>query len=64
MDSGSNSENTAHGATVSNNNLNVNNFYGSVHTIINSNPISNYVIYGPIPKESVRSAVPFDHAVH
>jgi len=50
----SGSDSKTHQPTISNHNSNVNHVYGSVHSLINNNPIT--IIYGPVPNESVRSA--------
>jgi len=59
VDGVSQSQHGGAGVTMANSNATVNNVYGSVHTIINSNSISNSVVYGITPNESVHFTVAF-----
>ena len=54
-----NSKYGAHRPAIYNHNSNANYSYGPVQTINNNNPVTNYLVYGDVPKDTVRSAIPF-----
>jgi len=52
-----NSNDGAHRPAIYNHNSNANYSYGPVQTINNNNPVTNYLVYGDVPEEIVRSAI-------